>query len=102
MTKSINATIFAFQDLVKWIDEQVNGTGLDPNTGYVDVNPSTVPPWLGGTKDMSVTVNVETTNNNTINAATSDELREEMTNIAKDADETTKSWMEQWLANLGN
>lgn len=101
LTKSINATIFAFQDLVKWVDEQVNGTGLDPNTGYVDVDPSTVPPWLGGTKDMSVTVNVETTQNNTINAATSDELREEMTSIAKDADENTKTWIEQWLANLG-
>lgn len=52
-------------------------------------------------QSSSNVVNYSPIYNWTVSANTSDELREEISNIAKDGDENTKDWFEQWIANLG-
>jgi hypothetical protein len=84
---------------------------FDSSTGYVGVNSDQIPTWLGGTQtttspnssstSSSSVVNYNPTYTWSVTGQTSDELREEITNIAKDGDENTKNWFEQWIANLG-
>ena len=83
-----------------------DGKGYNEQTGYVGVDPSTVPTWLGGTATTAGasgntnTLNISPITNINVNADNMDDMITKMTNIAEDGDANTKKWAEDWLSRM--